>query len=117
MSEEGYRTRSLKERRSRNQVARVVEGSFRWISKSLRIMAEVMLEEAEVSQELKHSKNKSIFNKKSKVNELMNLWAIKIRYSSLGMGTCFCLLQSVNDHTRKTDNSTIKLKRNLLSSG
>lgn len=80
-------------------------------------MVEVMLEEVEVSQELKYLKNKSIFNKKFKVNELMNFWVIKIRYFLLGMGICFCFLQSVNDYIRKIDNLIIKLKRNLLSSG
>lgn len=37
---------------------------------------------SEVSQELKYSINKVIFNKESKVNELKNLCTTKGRYSS-----------------------------------
>lgn len=63
MSKEEWKTISLKERRSRNQVATVVARSSTWTLKYLRIMAEVVLDEIRVIQALKYSINEVIFNR------------------------------------------------------
>ena len=59
---------------------------------------------SEVSQELKYSINKVIFNKESKVNELKNLCTLKVGIHHREWEPAFCLLQNINDHTRKTGN-------------